>query len=70
MCQLVPVFAGAAWPEYTVVDETEKPPRFANCDGNSSELYVVQGQNEPDDMLSLIDEFEVFSCAYFVNNLW
>jgi len=54
----VPVFAGAAWPEYTVVDETEKPPRFANCDGNSSELYVVQEQNEPDDMLSLMDEFE------------
>ncbi|CAO2203914.1 unnamed protein product [Urochloa humidicola] len=52
----VPVFAGTAWPEYMVVDETEKPPRSANFDGN--ELSVMQRLNEPNDM-SLMDEFEV-----------
>lgn len=70
MCQLVPVLGGTAWPEYTLVDEIEKPFCSANCDGNSSELSVVQGKNKPDGMISLMDEFEVFSCISFVNNVW
>ncbi|KAF8696721.1 hypothetical protein HU200_036348 [Digitaria exilis] len=52
------VLGGTAWPEYTLVDEIEKPFCSANCDGNSSELSVVQGKNKPDGMISLMDEFE------------
>jgi len=57
---IFPVFAGTSWPEYIVVDVPEKAPCFNNFDGNTSELSVVHGQNKSDDMLSLMDEFEVF----------
>ncbi|KAJ1269109.1 hypothetical protein BS78_07G185100, partial [Paspalum vaginatum] len=53
------VSAGATWPEYMVVDETENPSCSVIYGGNSSELSVAQGQKEPDDMLALMDEFEV-----------
>lgn len=58
--RIFPVFAGTSWPEYMVVDEPEKAPCFNNFGGNTSELSVVHGQNKSDDMLSLMDEFEVF----------
>ncbi|XP_066162995.1 uncharacterized protein [Oryza sativa Japonica Group] len=53
------VFAGNIWPEYMVVDETEKVSCFASCE-NRSELLMEQGQSEEDDMTaSLMDQFEV-----------
>ncbi|GJN18423.1 hypothetical protein PR202_gb05585 [Eleusine coracana subsp. coracana] len=52
------VYGGSTWPEYMVIDETEKAPCFDIMDGNTSELSVVRGKGKPDDMLSLMDEFE------------
>uniref|UniRef100_A0A0E0FNG7 MYND-type domain-containing protein n=1 Tax=Oryza nivara TaxID=4536 RepID=A0A0E0FNG7_ORYNI len=53
------VFAGNIWPEYMVVNETEKVSCFASCE-NRSELLMEQGQSEEDDMTaSLMDQFEV-----------
>lgn len=52
------VSAGATWPAYMVIDETENPSCSVIYGGNSSELSLVQGQKEPDDMSTLMDEFE------------